>query len=125
MTAFTTVNKEMHELMGEEGIKNNFNSLRNFVLTEDSVSDLNLSLSNFTGEGSTIQGNPMLTITDMIGEIEEVDMADDGMTEIEEEDKDENFQDIEEIKHEVEVEEEKALEKELTFDEKFMLDVKK
>jgi hypothetical protein len=129
MTAFTTVNNEMQEKMGEEGIMNNFNSLRNFVLTEDSVSELNVSLSNVTGEMSGIHGNPMLTITDMIREIEEVDMAEDGMTEIGEEDKDENFQDIEEIKYgieeEVKVEKEKVSVKELSFEEKFEQDVQK
>lgn len=130
--------------IGDDGIQNNFNSLRNFVLTDDSVSELNLSLANFKSDGGSFIGNPTLTITDMIEEIEEVDVGEDAQTENEdEEESKEAYQDFEETKvaygspptkkrKPIEQSPKKETEisspepnKELSFDEKFEIELQK
>jgi len=127
LVAYSTVTAEMSEKVGEEAIKNSYNSLRNFVTIEDSVSELNVSFSNLKTEGSTLSGTPTLTITDMIGEIEEIDMGDDGATEVDEEEGKERMSIIEEVKvaGANPTGTAPSPSKELTFDEKFELDVQK
>lgn len=99
LCAYTTVTQEMFVKMGDEGVQNNFNSLRNFVLTDDSVSELNLSLANIKSDGGSFIGNPILTITDMIEEIQEVDEGIDAKTENEDEEESKDvYQDFEEVK---------------------------
>ena len=91
LSIFTKVTKEMYEKIGEEGITNNLNALRNFVLIDDSITEMNVSLSNIKDQGNSFVGNPTLTIDDMIGEIEEIDTGEEAPTENEddEETKDE------------------------------------
>ena len=121
MVVYSTVTKEMFEKVGEEAIKNSFNCLRNFVATEDSVSELNVSLSNIKGEVNNFSGNPTMTVTDMIGEIEEVDMGDDAYTEMEDEEVKETFSIMEEVNVENSFSPQQMTSpgKEMTFDEKF------
>lgn len=127
LSVYTKVTEEMYEKIGEEGIKNNVNSLRNFVLVDDSLTEMNVSLSNIKGEGENLTGNPTLTITDMIGEIEEVDMGDDAKTEHEgdEETKDEFHEINEEVKDDAQqaAPTKEEPKKELTFEEKFFQQV--
>ena len=122
MTAYTTVTKEMNEQVGEKGVRNCMNALRNYVATADSVSDLNLSLSNVKGELNNFSGNPTLTITDMIEEIEEVDMGDDGFTEVDDEEGKESISIVEEVKVGSQAAPQQTIPppvKELSFEEKF------
>lgn len=98
MEVFATVTKEMDEKVGEKAIKNSLNSLKNLVATEDSVSELNISLSNIKGELNSFNGNPTLVVTDMIAEIEEVDVGEDAYTEIDEEEGKESNSIQEEVK---------------------------
>lgn len=128
LSSYSTVNLEMHKKIGWHGIKNNLNALRNYVLVEDSLADMNISVTNIKGDGDSIVLNPTLTITDMIAEIEEMDMGEDAVTE---QDVDVDEEDLEETK-EFKLSPAKPVKeapveppKELTFDEKFKLEVSK
>jgi len=88
----------MQRKVGAEGIKNNIDSLRNFVLTDDSIADMNFSLSNIKTDINNITGNPTLTITDLIAEIEEVDTGVDALSENDGDETKSNFMRFEESK---------------------------
>jgi len=141
LSVFTTVTEEMSTKAGSEVIRNNINSLRNFVVTEDSISELSVSLSNIKGEGNSFIGSPQITITDLLGEIEEVDMGEDAITEQDDESTIFHQIDEEEVKvgiskssppkressapAEDDEEEKESPKKELTFDEQFEKDLEK
>ena len=87
LTAYTTVTADMIRKLDPEYIKNNMNCLKNYVLTSDSVAEMSISLSNLVDTGASLEAVPTLTITDLIAEIEEVDVAEDGISETDEESK--------------------------------------
>ena len=87
MAIYTSVTEDMIEKVDYETIANNMNWLRNYVIISDSVADMNLSLSNLRGTDECIEGDVTLTITDLIAEIEEIDEAEDGASDIEEDSK--------------------------------------
>lgn len=132
LSSYSTVNLEMHKKIGWNGVKNNLNALRNYVLVEDSLADMNISVTNIKGDGESFVFNPTLTITDMIAEIEEMDMGEDAVTEqdVDEDLKEgEDFEEAKELKSsppkKTTSEAPLVAPKELTFDEKFKLEVSK
>ena len=49
-------------------------NLQAYVTSQDSITDLQLSLTNVRHIGNTIYANPSLIVSDMVTEIEEVDL---------------------------------------------------
>jgi hypothetical protein len=141
LSYYSSVSEEMVRAVGEENVKTNVSALRNYVITEDSISEMNISLSNIRSDAQGMQCNPYINMTDLIGEIEEIDMGEDAITEQDIEDS--IYIDTEEqkvtgsnkdspqkitnlIEEEIKIEEEKQEpSKDLTFEEKFELDLKK
>lgn len=86
LTIYTTVTPFMQSKIDAKLVQNNLNCLKNYIMTVDSMADISISLSNIKNCGDdAYECNPTITITDLLAEIEEIDVAEDGISENEEE----------------------------------------
>ena len=125
LTIYTIVTPLMSEKVGREAAKNNLDSLRNYVLLEDSISEFNISLSNIQNNPNSIGGNTTLTITDMLGEIEELDTGADAFSETDFGEEESKVKIVDPEERKVPIESTPPPVKELTPEEKFEQELSK